>query len=289
MKLEQIAVPFVQGDRGRYRDIQTRHRRGHRNVDHFIACRQHIIRNPGRFGTDQENFTFARLDATKVHRTWTGLERDNPELQRTQPVQRLEQIGRDPPWDAKHVAHRNPGRFAVQRVGASGIQQHRIGLKSSHVSENGANVVHIGDANGDHHPLPSRRGQAYQTILGFQLTVVWTMPRRQDPTMDTEAGNLDHARERSDVDGNVIRQAAKDIFHVLHGGFRQQQTVHLFMVLDKACDHTLGLHQEQVVPSPQITISNIAIRLEPGIFEIVNENDHSRERTRISAGAAVTT
>ena len=79
--------------------------------------------------------------------------------------------------------------------------------------------------------------------------------------MDPEARNLDHALERSDIDGNGIWYVAKNILHVVHRGFRQQQTVHLFMVLDKARHHTLGLHQEQVVSSAQITIPNIAIGL----------------------------
>ena len=117
------------------------------------------------------------------------------------------------------MSHRHPGRFAVQRIGASGIQQNRISLKPRHISKNRADVVHIGDTDWDDHPLPSRRGQAGQTGLGFQFTVVRAMPRRQDPAMDSEACNLDHAREGSDVDGNVIWQAAKNICHVVQRSF----------------------------------------------------------------------
>ena len=187
------------------------------------------------------------------------------------------------------MPHRHPRSFAIQGVGTRSIEQDRIGLESSHISKDGTNVVHVGHANRQHHPLPPRCGQSCQTTLGFQCAMVGTMPSRQDPPMDAEPRDLDHPRQRGDIDGNVFRQAAQNIFHVVHRGFRQQQTVHLFVMLDKSCDHPLGLHQEQVIPPPQITVPDIAIRLEPRIFEIVNRNNHSRERTRISAGAAVTT
>ena len=126
----------------------------------------------------------------------------------------------------RNVPNRNPGRFAVQRRAAGRIQQDRIGLKPSHIAKDRANVVHIGDADDDHR-FP--RGQARQTGLGFQLTVVGSMPRRQTPRWirSPQSGSCPRG---SDVDEQT-RQAAKNICHVVRCSFRQQQAVHLFMVL----------------------------------------------------------
>ena len=227
-----------------------------------------------RFGPDQENITslrrhgedppsVARLGATI--RNWRNEANPTPQ---TSWMQR--------PTDA--VSHRHPGRFAGGSRKRYPAKPHRP--QTPPHCENRANVVHIGDTN--RHHASFRVAMARRVGVPVHGGVGDAPPPR--PRDGFGACNLDHA-SRKWSDGNDPASREEHL-PVVAASWTTTSCALAW------CSTNAGPHVWTPPRTsrhvPQITIATSRYGL-PGIFEIINGNNHSRERTRISAGAAVTT